>query len=390
MGWVRGAAVALLVLGGSGAVGVAPVGADEIVTRSCTAAGVTWQATVNVVVSGVGPVVTVTGMTRTENGVTVDATNLEWEWRHDEWIPPWDPGDARRVEWGDVPAWTGNKGPRQPQPAGSTGWWGMEPMTIFLSPRMVSPDGGCSIYLAPFANINGSQAWPKVAVLGDSLTGQLFDPPDSDGTVQGMVEGVLNDDGILAEVEGQGGRRWVRDPAGWSGDASALGRANTDLLDEFRGLAEHDPDGVVVALGANDAFGIALQPVATRPAYRTDIQNKVMAVFDEMWSATDCFVVVTAPEHPNFYLGQAYADEAVGINDLARWFAATLPNEIKVVDFAAVAKLHQDEFYDGTPETWFVDRDFTTPVHDPENLHLNALGRAAYTQHIRQAANLCA
>lgn len=386
MRWARRrsafAAFALLFSAGTLAGSSAPVGADSDVTRSCSANGVTWTATAHVADTYFGPLLTVTTMTKTQGGSTVDAAGMTWEWRTDSWFSPISPGHpdyAQRLEWGSGEGWTHNIGPRRAKGAGEDGWWGVEPMTIFRSPRVVSPDGGCTIYFSPFANIDGQVAWPRVAVLGDSLTGQLFDPPEGPSPMQGLVESALNADSINAEVEGQGGRRWVRNPLGWlvwgvGYDATPLGVARTDLLDEFRGLTQHDPDGYVVALGANDALGIALTPDAEQAAYRTDTHNQIMAVWNEMWAASDCFVVVTAPEHGNIYDSQ-YASEAVGVNNLARWFSVTMPAEIKVVDFATDASSHQY----GSASPWFVS----------DNLHLNPAGRTAYTAAIRQAANLC-
>ncbi|MFC7037645.1 hypothetical protein [Nonomuraea rubra] len=89
------------------------------------------------------------------------------------------------------------------------------------------------VYLSPYASAHGQPGLPQVAVLGDSLLQQLNDSAyNAAHGVQGYVEGNLNTAGLLAEVEGQGGRRWT-DSGG-----SGLARADGYLPDEFRGLAE--------------------------------------------------------------------------------------------------------------------------------------------------------
>jgi hypothetical protein len=189
---------------------------------------------------------------------------------------------------------------------------------------------------------------------------------------QGFVEAHFNAQQVRAEVEGQGGRRWT--PSG----APGLARADSYLLDEFRGLATYDPAGVVVALGANDALGLAFVADPTqRDAARQVVHDDLIATVAEM-AAGDCVVAVTTVEHPlRAYVDpQTYATEATGINNVLRFLAAIDPDDgFAVYDFAASAGLHQY----GSADPWFGD----------DNLHLNDVGRLVYTDAMWQAADQC-
>ena len=213
-----------------------------------------------------------------------------------------------------------------------------------------------------------------MAVLGDSLLGSLNGLSYNTRYAQGFVEGVFNSHRVHAEVEGQGGRRWT--PSG----PSPLDAADSYLLDEFRGLADHDVDAVVVALGANDAASLIYStPPAQLDAVRTQVQSQLTEVLTEI-AASTCVVAVATVAHPVTLLGvpsgAAYPREASAINSIVRDLANSDRNDgLRFYDFAAQAKSHQYR----SAKPWF----------NADNLHLNATGRLVYTDTMWRAASEC-
>jgi lysophospholipase L1-like esterase len=306
--------------------------------------------------SGLGPLVRVDAVRRIVGGVATDAASKTWEWRLDDFAYPF------RAVRGSLRA------------TGGATWQGGDWQSIFRSPRMVTPDGSCQIYLSPFSNRHGSAGWPRMAVLGDSLLSSLNDLRYNSEHAQGYVEGVFNSHHVLAEVEGQSGRRWTP----WG---TGLDRADSYLLDEFRGLVAHGVNGVVAALGANDAGHMAFRlPAGELAAVRTTVHSQLKEVLTEMAVSSDCVVAVTTVAHPVWMLGvysdDKYPREARAINTIVRDRAAEDPSDaLRVYDFAAQAKLHQF----GSAAPWFIN----------DNLHLNPAGKLVYTNAMWLAANQC-
>jgi hypothetical protein len=359
--------VTVAVVGAAGPGPAAPATEDR--TVSCTHDGVTWTASYTWWVSpDFGPLVKVDGLQRTDEHGTVDASDMTWEWRLES-LPaqqpaPGEPGIAVGAPYRSA---LGPLGPASPD-----GWLGAEWQSAFHSPRLVPPDGRCTLYLTPYANQGGTGGWPRVAVLGDSLLVQLNDSAFNQTAFQGYVEGDLNDDGTLVEVEGQSGRGWA--PAGAPGSAA---HAQQYLVDEMRGLTIDDVAGVVVALGANDAVRIAGVPAgAARDGYRDEVYGAIYAGLAEAQERAGCLALVTAPEHPTGVWGADYDEEVRAINDILRYVAWVSPtDDVHVVDFAAMAAGHPF----GGGDAWFVY----------DGLHLNWPGRDGYRSAIRQAADLC-
>jgi len=245
---------------------------------------------------------------------------------------------------------------------------------VYLSPRWVSPDGGCDAYAFPFAN--GSSTWPKIAVVGDSLTQQLNDPTYNATYLQGFVQGNLNANGRRAEVEGQGGRRWTADL-----NQSGLGRANSTLLDEIRGLRAAAPRGIVVALGANDAGWVASGTTdAIRQSRLSGVLSQLTTIVNELGTYGICVVSVTGPESLANYYGVSspwyYAWAAQQINNWLRYVAAVNPNDwFRLRDFAAESANHHTVH----PDNWFLG----------DNLHLNDAGKLHYTSSLVSAGLMC-
>jgi lysophospholipase L1-like esterase len=333
------------------------VAATETVSSStCSGEGVSWRADFATELTGFGPLVRVNALTRIEGGVATDAASMIWEWRLDD---------------GAYPLRTA-RGPLRP--ATSAGWQGREWQSVLRSPRIVAPDGSCQIYLSPFANPHGRSSWPRVAVLGDSLVASLNDLYYNRRYPQGFVEGVFNAHHMLAEVEGQGGRRWTP----WGSEP--LATADSYLLDEYRGLDDHGMDAVVVALGANDAGSLVyVTPPDEVDAVRSQVHSQLTAELKEM-AASTCVVAVTAVENPVTLLGvpsgPAYPSEAAALNGIVTTLAASDPDDgLRVFDFATEAKAHQY----GSRSPWFIG----------DNLHLNAAGKLVYAEVMWQAASLC-
>ena len=329
---------------------------ETVLVSSCSDGNVSWRADYAMQKTSLGPLVKVTALTRIAGDEKANAASMTWEWRLDDFAYPF----------------RAARGPLKP--ARGAGWQGREWQSIFRSPRIVAPDGSCQIYLSAFANRRGSPSWPRVAVLGDSLLGSLNDLSYNTRYAQGFVEGVFNSHGVLAEVEGQGGRRWT--PSG----SSPLDAADSYLLDEFRGLADHEVDAVVVALGANDAASLIYSTPSTQlEPVRTQVQSQLTEVLTEL-AASTCVVAVTAVAHPVTLLGvpsgAAYPREADAINSIVRELANSDPHDgLRIYDFAAQAKAHQYK----SPRPWF----------NGDNLHLNATGRLVYTDIMWRAASEC-
>lgn len=291
----------------------------------------------------VGPLVRVTALTRVEGGTTTDAGSQTWVLRRDDLANP------------------------MVSVAGPLSVVGAEALSIYFSPRLVTPDGVCTVYLAPFSNLSGPVAGPKVAVLGDDLTHQLGDATYNQTHWQGYVEGGLAALGIRSEVEGHIARRWTP-VAGTTGQP----KSDSYLLDEFRGLLEHDVDGYVMALGVNDALYIAAgADEPARLARRDEVFNALSGLMQEMQGRTSCVAVVTAPENASS-LDPEYAWAAQTVNSFFRYIGAlgTPTDQLEVVDFGAQAS--------GQP--WF----------EPDGVHLNSSGRLAYTAQITTAGQRCA
>ena len=246
--------------------------------------------------------------------------------------------------------------------------------SVFTSPRLVTPDATCTIYLTPFVNLAALSAVPKVAVLGDDLLAQLNDASFNQGSRQGYVEADLAVAGIRSEVEGHTGAGWNPTPG-----TTGLARARTHLMDEFHGFAEWDLTGVVVGQGRNDALYIA---AGTSPAdianRKTEVWNKVVGTFGfDMQARSTCAVVVTIPQNPSS-ADPDYADAASYLNDQMRASAAlSATDALQIVDFGARATAHK--YNDSQP--WFTGADEAT---------FTVAGRDAYRQAITEAAHLCA
>lgn len=354
--------VAVVLLSLSIAVGVTPasVGVQPAAavqrSASCTESGVTWRVAYEETSTIYGPLVQVTGLSRIQGGTTTDAGSLTWVLRRDDLSNPF-----QQVQGGLTAV-------------------GASVYSVFSSPRLVAPDGSCTVYLSPFNNLAGQGTWPKVAVLGDQLVQQLGDATYNQAHWQGYVEGDFNAIGVSAEVEGHAGRRWT-DAAGTSG----LAKADSNLLDEYRGLLEHDPDGFVVALGVNDALYIAQASEAERQARMTEVQDKLLAVGNEMSTRSNCVVAVTAPQNASS-LDPDYAAAAAFLNNIIRW-TTTVPatgapapwdartDAWELVDFGADAATHKAS----DPVPWF----------GADNLQLAGAGLDAYTDAITKAARRC-
>ncbi|WP_165966975.1 SGNH/GDSL hydrolase family protein [Actinomadura sp. 7K507] len=343
-----------------GMVNAAPAAADAG-TQTCQAPGVAWRVDYTVNDSAYGPVAHATGLQRRTlpGGPWTDASAQTWQLRWDnlpsQWNNPW---AAFQQQQGDLAAIGGT------------------PVATYLSPRFVAPDGACTVYLAPFAN--GGAGDPKIAVLGNSLTQSLNDPAYNQQHLQGYVQGNLNTAGLRAEVEGHGGRRWVAAPG-----TTGLDKANGHLLDEYRGLLQHDPQGYVIELGANDAGWIALAGTATDRQARLDSTIAgLRTILDELRADGKCAVFVTGPDNLADYPGVAdpwhYAWAAQSINqELRSQAGASATDGLKLRDFAQLSVNHHT--YSEGQDVWF----------ESDDIHLNGTGKLVLTSEITQAATQC-
>ncbi len=302
----------------------APAQAAVDGSASCTEAGVAWRADYTIAPTVYGDALTVTALHRTG----ADASGLTWELRYDNTPGAYPPAGAN---------------PPSFQSVRGTLAQITRPVVTYLSPRLVTPDASCTIYLA---------ATPEIGVLGDDLVHQLNDSDYNATALQGYVQGNLARLGITSEVEGHAGARW------------------RDLIDEYRGLLEHDPLGFVAALGMNDALYIAAGPTqAERDARTTEVYNELQAFAGEMAGRSGCVVAVTAPENATT-IDTDYAAAARKVNDWIRFTAAASATDSwEIADFGAEAR----------DQPWF----------NADGLTLNGAGRLVYTARIAKAATRC-
>jgi hypothetical protein len=338
-------------------------------SASCSEAGVTWRVDHEKSSTVFGPAVQVTGLKRIQGGTETDGSGLTWELRYDHLPADYPPASPPPTWPGSYPtSFTSVRGTLTPSGVGRV-------VVEYLSPRLVSPDGACTVYLSPFFRNAAQSAWPRVAVLGDDLVHQLNDRDfnTNQSAFQGYVEALLNGGQIRTEVEGHTGARWTSD-----GSSAPLDRANSNLLDEFRGLAEYDLSGTVVALGLNDALYIAAGvDQAARDARLREVTDKLATEAAEISARSGCLAVVTAPENAS-NLSPNYAAAAKSVNDWFR-FVTTVGgpyDNVELIDFGAEAGSHT--FTD--PQPWF----------GPDNVHLAGAGLLVYTAELGKAAARCA
>jgi lysophospholipase L1-like esterase len=252
------------------------------------------------------------------------------------------------------------------------------PIEADMSPRYVTPDGACTVYVAPFGP--GPAGKGAVAVLGDSLVGQLarvdeYLPPRAGPLAElGPLASRIRAIGDRSEVDGQSGRRWIRIPS----SATALFQADQSMLDELRGL--RDAGAVVVALGTNDAGWVALAP--DQREYRdrlTLVLGQLRSILDELQGQGGCTVLVTmAGRGKEYYGSQAgrFSRAADRIDALLRDRAAADPHRrLRLSDWAAQADPH--------------GRDDADPWFGSDSIHLNPTGVETYATALTQAATLC-
>jgi hypothetical protein len=338
------------------------VAAPTAGTSSCTEAGVTWRVNWTSD-TAYGGVIKVDSLWRISGGTEVNAGAAPFVWqlradnRPGQWSPATPPAQVLPFQ----------------QTQGDLSVIGGRWQSVFDSPRLVAPDGSCTVYLSPFVDLGGMAAGPRIAVLGDDLLQQLNDSTYNVNALGGYVEGRLNARSIRVEVEGHKGRRWVSPPG-----VAGLAGADVTLLDEQRGLLEHDPDGVVAALGVNDALYIAGGATeAARTARRDEVYNALATTLTEMAGRVGCLAVVTAPENPS-NLDPEYQWAAQQVNNFFRYVTALggPTDATELIDFGAQAATHKV----GDAAPWF----------GTDNVHLAGAGLNAYTDVVARAGQRCA
>jgi hypothetical protein len=309
-------------------------------SASCTENGITWRADYSIAPTIYGDALTVTGLRRLQGGSDTDAGGLTWELRSDNLPSAYPPA--------------GSAAPSYQRVRGTFSTIS-RPTVVYLSPRLLTPDGACVIYTVPFGG--ATTAAPRIGVLGDDLLHQLNDSDFNATAIQGYVEGHLGRLGVRVEVEGVTGRRW------------------TDNSD-FRGLLESDPQGFVVALGMNDALHIAAGATQAERETRANAVYGDLGTFaGEMSQRGGCVVAVTAPENASSR-DPDYADAARKVNDWIRFTAAASATDSwELADFGLEARTHAA----AGAEPWFT----------ADNLTLNPAGRLVYTATLGKAAQRC-
>jgi lysophospholipase L1-like esterase len=288
-----------------------------------------------------------------------------WQSRDaEQWVVRWSPTVAETLASGQDEKWS-RTGPLATLAA--------IPLTVRQDPRFVTPDGACSVYLAPFvAGTAGTRN--AVAVIGDSLVAQLYASEDGTATGAGWLMNRLTAAGDRVEIAGQGGRRWTIRPNRDSG----LAEADASMLDEIRGLRE--ARSVVIALGTNDAGWVAL--ASSQEEYELRLAWVLMhlaPILDELRDKGHCTVVTTMAQENKRYIDSAPGrfDAAAGrINEYLRQRAAADPNDrLRLWDWAASADNHGTD----DPQPWF----------GSDTIHLNQAGHGRYADELASAAALC-
>jgi lysophospholipase L1-like esterase len=244
------------------------------------------------------------------------------------------------------------------------------------SPRYVTPDGSCTVFIAPFVSAGANDS--TVAVLGDSLVAQLY--ASQDGTISGTGEllGRLEAGDHRTEINGQAGRRWTVAPGSEPASEPGLERADVSMLDEIRGLRA--ARSMVIALGTNDAGWVALAPDAQQYQLRLAwVLLHLAPMLDELDSYGHCTVLVTMAERNKRYIDTPpgrFDDAARRINAYLHQRADANPHDrLKIWDWGA----HADPHGTFDPQPWF----------GSDTIHLNSTGRAAYADDLTRAAALC-
>jgi lysophospholipase L1-like esterase len=337
--------------------------------QSGTPKDVTWRATYEQAPSG-DKLITVTGLHYRLAGTSswVNAATLTWEWR-------WGHRDKDRLTAKLATVYS----PHNLIPGINT-----KPIATRLSPRLITPDGGCEIYLAPA--LNGQSSWRTVGVVGDSLVQSLYFPDDANNTAypQGWLQRTLNAGSLRVEVEGIGGRKMANHS---DFTLPLLEQADGNMVDEFRGQAKYwlSNKALVIALGANDALYVGASGDSTTFFFRANqVKDAIERVLREVSNVGTCVVLVTPPDddlagilgalHPSYaqaasLIGNLYVDAKNGI------VPGVNPTNLRVVDFGYASEIHH---LDST-DNWYAD----------DNLHLNATGQFAYALHITSGVNSC-
>ena len=248
------------------------------------------------------------------------------------------------------------------------------PMTVRQDPRFVTPDGACSVYLAPFRSGTAGHN-NTVAVVGDSLVAQLYDSGDGTPASTGPLLDRLVAAGDRGEISGQGGRRWGVKPDG----LTPLEQADSVLIDEMRGLRE--ARSMVVALGTNDAGWVAHAPDQEQYELRLAwAMTHLAAVVDELHDHGHCTVLVTmASRNKSYGAGgdpALFEPAARAMNDYLRQRANADPHDrLKLWDWGP----HADPHGHSDPDPWF----------GSDTIHLKASGLPHYADELAAAAAQC-
>jgi lysophospholipase L1-like esterase len=303
-----------------------------------------------------------------DDGSTAGSAQADgWESKdYDTWLLRWSPTVAETATASKKEDW---------KRLGSLSTLAAIPMTVRQDPRYVTPDGACSVYLAPFVSGTAGER-NSVAVIGDSLVAQLYASEDGTATGTGFMLNRLVAAGDRAEIAGQGGRRWTIRPS----EESTLIAADASMLDEIRGLRE--ARSVVIALGTNDAGWVAL--ASNREQYELRLAWVLLhlaPILDELRDHGHCTVLTTmATRNKNYVNTQpgVFDGVATRINSYLRerTEAASDPKDrLRLWDWAGEADRH------GTtdPDPWF----------GPDTIHLTPEGRAAYADELAAAADQC-
>ncbi|MCE0540271.1 hypothetical protein LWF15_32730 [Kineosporia rhizophila] len=266
-----------------------------------------------------------------------------------------------------------------------------------LSPRFVTPDGACTVYTAPFGP--GAPGKGSVAVIGDSLIAQLVPAAaTASGTTVSAAPGAttpaqtsvvtptavpgepatgplltaLLDRGHRAQIDGQGGRRWVAAQE----ELDALELANGTMKDELRGLRE--AGSVVVALGTNDAnwAGLAPDDVQFESRLSWTLEN-LQQTIDELAQRGHCTVLLTMAAQGKVNAGTPRGNRfeltAARINALLKQKADAEPR-LALYDWGSQGDQHAF----GTADSWF----------GADTVHLSPAGITAYSRALSEAADL--